>query len=144
MSADLSPPSTDDSAPGERLDFEALAGTDQTSWERADPEKALIEPLGRYGYRVTLPDGDAHLVAVAVEDGEYVGDCDCKAAEYHDDPCAHLSTVRKAAFAGDEDVHGDPVTIPRVDLDAHERGEQAVADGGHVDRAQRADTEGRR
>ena len=138
------PPSTDDHAPGDVVDFQSVAGTDSTSWGRADPQAALIERTGRYGYRVTLPDGDAHLVAVAREDGEHVGTCDCKAAEYHDEPCAHLCTVRKAAFADVEDVNGEPVTIARVDLDAHDRDERAIADGGDVDRARRADMEGRR
>jgi len=144
VSTDRVPPSTDDHAPGELVDFESIAGTESTSWERADPQAALIERTGRYGFRVTLPDGDAHLVAVAREDGEHVGTCDCKAAEYHDEPCAHLCTVRKAAFANVEDVNGDPVEISRVDLDAHEPDERAVADGGYVDRARRTDATGGR
>lgn len=91
---------------------------------------------------MTLPGGDAHLVAVAVDDGQHVGQCDCKAWEYHDAPCAHLCTVRKAAFISATDVKGERVRIPRLDLDAHETDERAVADGGYVDRARRADTEG--
>lgn len=144
MSTDRVPPSTDAHAPGERLNFDAIAGSGETSWARADPEAALIESTGRYGYRVTLPDGDAHLVAVAREDGEHVGTCDCEGWEYNDGPCAHLCTVRKAAFAGVEDVEGEPVTIPRVDLDAHSADERAVADGGYVDRARRTDATGGR
>ena len=121
-----------------------MAGSDATSWQRAAPEAALIERTGRYGYRVALPGGDAHLVAVAHEGGEYVGTCDCEGWEYHDGPCAHLCTVRKAAFLGVTDARDEPVEIPRVDLDAHETGERAVADGGHVDRAQRTDATGGR
>ena len=132
-----SPPSVDTSAPGSRVDFDVLAGSEETSWSRADPEAALIESTGRYGYRVTLPDGDAHLVAIAREDGQHVGTCDCEAWEYHDGPCAHLCVVRKAAFAGVEDMEGEAVTIPRVDLDAHSTDERAIADGGYVERAQR-------
>jgi hypothetical protein len=113
--ADRVPPSTDTHAPGEPIDFETLAGSKETSWSRADPDAALIESTGRYGYRVTLPDGDAHLVAVAREDGQHVGTCDCEAWEYHDGPCAHLCVVRKAAFAGVEDVEGEPVTNRHVD-----------------------------
>jgi len=142
--ADIAPPSTDEHAPGERLDFDALAGSEETSWSRADPEAALIESTGRYGFRVTLPGGEGHLVAVAIDDGEYVGTCDCKAWEYHDGPCAHLCVVRKAAFLGVSDARDEPVSIPRLDLDAHEADERAVADGGYVDRARRADTEVRR
>jgi hypothetical protein len=142
--ADRVPPSTDDHAPGEPIDFDTLAGSEETSWDRADPAAALIESTGRYGYRVTLPGGDAHLVAVAREDGQYVGTCDCEAWEYHDGPCAHLCAVRKAAFAGVEDVECEPVTIPRVDLDAHSADKRAVAYGGYVDRAQRVDAVGGR
>jgi len=142
--ADRVPPSTDQHAPGEPVDYEAIAGTDETSWQRADPEAALIESTGRYGYRVVLPDGDAHLVAVAIDEGQHVGTCDCKAWEHHDGPCAHLCVVRKAAFAGVTDARGEPVQIPRIDLDAHEAGDRAVADGGYVDRAQRTDATGGR
>lgn len=144
MSADRVPPLTDAHAPGEIVDYDAVAGSEETSWQRADPEAALIESTGRYGYRVTLPDGDAHLVAVAREDDEHVGTCDCEGWEYNDGPCAHLCTVRKASFAGVEDVEGEPVEIPRVDLDAHSADERAVADGGYVDRAQRVDATGGR
>ncbi|WP_435119065.1 SWIM zinc finger family protein [Halolamina sp. C58] len=144
MSTDRVPPSTDQHAPGERLDFDEIAGTEETSWARADPKAALIESTGRYGFRVTLPDGDGHLVAVAIEDGEYVGTCDCKAWEYHDGPCAHLCAVRKAAFLGVTDARDEPVSIPRLDLDAHETDECAAADGGYVDRAHRADATGGR
>jgi len=145
MSADRAPPSTEPTAPGESLDFDDLAGTDETSWSRADPEAALIESTGRHGYRVTLRDGaDAHLVAVAIDDGQHVGTCDCKAWEYQDGPCAHLCVVRKAAFADVSDARDESVTIPRLDLDAHEAGERAVSDGGYVDRAQRVDATGGR
>jgi len=144
MSGAKSPPSTDPTAPGEAVDFEEIAGTDATSWARAQPQAALIESTGRYGYRVTLPGGDTHLVAVAVDGGQHVAQCDCKAWEYHEGPCAHVSTVRKAAFIDAVDVKGEPVCIPRLDLDAHETDQRAVADGGYVDRARRAGTEGRR
>ena len=142
--ADRVPPSTDTHAPGDPVDFGDLAGSEETSWERADPAAALIESTGRYGYRVTLRGGNAHLVAVAREDGQYVGTCDCEGWEYNDGPCAHLCAVRKADFAGVEDVEGEAVSIPRVDLDAHENNERAVADGGCVDRAQRAGATGGR
>jgi len=144
VSTDRVPPLTDDHAPGEIVDFERIAGTESTSWQRADPEAALIESTGRYGFRVTLPGGDAHLVAAAVDDSQHVGTCDCRGFEHHDGPCAHLCVVRKAAFAGVEGVDDEPVTIPCVDLDAHETDERAVADGGHVDRARRTDATGGR
>jgi len=139
-----SPPSTEPQAPGKPVDFDRLAGSEETSWQRAQPQEALIESTGRYGYRVTLHGGEAHLVAVAVDDGQHVGQCDCKAWEYHENPCAHLCTIRKAAFLGLEDLQGERVRIPRLDLDAHETDERAVADGGYVDQARRADMEARR
>ena len=140
MNVPRTPPSTNEQAPGELLDFEALAGGDATSWDRADPQGALIESVSRYSYRVALPDGEqVHLVAVAVEDGQHVGTCDCKAVKYHDGPCAHLCTVRKAAFIDERDTRGERVRIPRVDLDAHTTDERAATDGGQVDRARHAD-----
>jgi len=146
VSAPRTPPSADEHAPGTPLDFETLAGTDATSWDRADPQGALIESMSRYSYRVTLPDGEeSHLVAVAIEDGQHVGTCDCKAFEYHEGPCAHLCTVRQAAFIGERDTRGVRVRIHRVDLETHTGDERAATDGGQVDRARRADRmEGRR
>ncbi|QLG27710.1 SWIM zinc finger family protein [Halorarum halophilum] len=147
MSADTpTPPSTDETAPGEALDFDALAGTDTTSWRRADPQRALIESVGRYGYRVALQDGaDVHIVAVALDDDEHVGTCDCRGFEYHDGPCAHLCTVRKAAFIDAKDTHGDSVRIRRIDLDNVHDPERAATDGGHIDRAMHTNAlEGRR
>ncbi|WP_277555016.1 SWIM zinc finger family protein [Halobaculum limi] len=117
MSTPRTPPSTDEQAPGTPLDFEALAGSDATSWDRADPQGALIESVSRYSYRVTLPDGeDAHLVAIANDDGQHVGTCDCKAFEYHNGPCAHLCTVRQAAFIAERDTRGERVRIAHLHM----------------------------
>jgi hypothetical protein len=121
------------------LNFRAERGS--TSWERADATAALIERCNPYGYIVTLPDGQVHTVTYARDDGAYVGRCDCKGWEYRDDPhspCTHLATLRKAEFAGMDDVGGRPITAvdpddehDDVDLDATTS--RAVAtDGGHV------------
>ncbi|QCS43420.1 SWIM zinc finger family protein [Natrinema versiforme] len=84
---------------GEDIDFLEERDADTESWARADPREALIESFGRFGYKVTLRDGESvHYCALGLEDGEYIGRCDCKGWEYHDGPCAHLCTLRKAAF----------------------------------------------
>lgn len=86
---------------GELVDFLEQRDNETESWARADPRDALIESFGRFGYKVTLRDGDdVHYCALGIEDGEYVGRCDCKGWKYHDGPCAHLCTLRKADFLG--------------------------------------------
>ncbi|APW99415.1 hypothetical protein CHINAEXTREME_17285 [Halobiforma lacisalsi AJ5] len=84
---------------GEAVDFLEERDGETESWTRADPREALIESFGRFGYKVTLRDGeDVHYCALGIDDGEYVGRCDCKGWQYHDGPCAHLCTLRKADF----------------------------------------------
>lgn len=96
----------------EPLDFLEQRDDETASWERARPSDALIEPFGRFGYRVTLRDGEeVHYCALGLEDGEYIGRCDCKGWKYHDGPCAHLCALRKAAFIGSialETTDGSP------------------------------------
>ncbi|MCU4926668.1 hypothetical protein OB905_11855 [Halobacteria archaeon AArc-dxtr1] len=95
------PQSTD----GEPLDFLEQRDTNTDSWIRAHPADALLEKFGRYGYKVTLRGGaDVHYCALGIENGEYIGRCDCKGWQYHDGPCAHLCTLRKADFIGVIDV----------------------------------------
>ena len=90
---------------GEPVNFLEERDDDTESWARADPREALIEPFGRFGYKVTLRDGESvHYCALGLEDDEYIGRCDCKGWEYHDGPCAHLCTLRKADFLGLIDV----------------------------------------
>lgn len=84
---------------GEAIDFLEERDSGTESWTRADPREALIESFGRFGYKVTLRDGESvHYCALGLEDSEYLGRCDCKGWEYHDGPCAHLCTLRKADF----------------------------------------------
>jgi len=86
---------------GESVNFLEERDGETESWTRADPREALIESFGRFGYKVTLRDGeDVHYCALGLEDGEYLGRCDCKGWQYHDGPCAHLCTLRKADFLG--------------------------------------------
>ncbi|WP_435358431.1 hypothetical protein [Haloarchaeobius sp. DFWS5] len=134
------------------LDFEAERDRNSQSWQRADPDAALIEPLNRYGWRVLLPDGDqVHHVMLALEDGEYIGRCHtfvdgkltvCDGHHYGQirgdstPECAHLCTIRKADF-GDptDDLHDQPITVQpvtddtvRIDPDTH--ADRIRADGG--------------
>jgi len=143
-SYDPIPQSMDSHAPGDAVNFAPLAESSDTSWQRATPESALIESTGRYGYLVTLPDGDAHLCALAVEDAQHVGVCDCQGWEHNAGPCAHLCTVRKAAFLESNDVRGDTVKVPTVQLDKHNDDERTTQDAAHVDDAQRTDATGGR
>jgi len=142
--SDPIPPSLDSHAPGDAVNFAPLAESSDTSWQRADAQAALIESTGRYGYLVTLPDGDAHLCALAVDDDEHVGVCDCKGWEHNDGPCAHLCTVRKAAFLEISDVRGNTVKLPRVQLGKHNDDERTIHDTAYVDDAQRTDATGGR
>lgn len=114
------------SAPiSEPLDFEAERDAESESWERARPGQALIERMNLYGWRVTLPGGEAHHVALGRDHGAFVGWCDCNGYRYHDGPCAHLCTIRKAAFVSICDVRGERVEIPDDT--------PAVPDGGVVE-----------
>ena len=114
------------------LDFDAEAEARSTSWERADPDRALIERRSWNEWSVLLPDGEkAHICRLERDHGAYVGACDCPGYEHHDGPCAHLCTLRKAEFGHDRDVEGRRVRV--LDAD-EERAQGAVerirADGG--------------
>lgn len=110
------------------LDFRAERDSQSRSWERADPGSALIERFGRFGYKVMLPGGSVHYVALARDDDAWIGRCDCRGFEHHAGPCAHLCTLRKGAFI-------DEVTVESVaGLDDEHAAAQATgevfADGG--------------
>ena len=123
------------------LDFDQAVDEQTTSWQRADPDAAMIEQRTSTTFAVLLPDGDeSHTVTYGKERGAHVGYCDCDGDRYHDLPCAHLCTLRKAEFIGASDVHGQkieaddmgPGTEPEPEL---------IADGG--DRRQPRDGESR-
>lgn len=118
----------------EPLDFDRKRELDSDSWRRARPRKALIERRSWDTWLITLPGGDAHEVALSREHGAYLGTCDCDGFEYHDGPCAHLCTLRKADFIGETDVRGQPIRIfDRKAVDdarADHTVERARADGG--------------
>lgn len=116
-----------DAAPhSEPLDFLAERDDQTRSWQRGDPDEALIESLNRFGWLVTLPDGDAHRCALAREHGAYVGWCDCNGYQYHDGPCAHLCALRKADFIHAHDLEDQRISIP-------ETGDrEAATDGGRT------------
>jgi hypothetical protein len=121
------------------LDFEAERDReDSTSWERADPVAALIEGESDHSWTVSLPDGeDWHHVVLIFDNGVYVGQCDCEGFEYHEGPCAHLCTIRKADTIGYPDINGESIKIERINraagdelADQHDDTERARADGG--------------
>jgi hypothetical protein len=127
----------------EVLDFESEREKGGDSWERAHPRDALVERMNRYGWRVYLPDGEnTHHVVLAREGGKFVGRCHtfddqerltpCKGHQYGDGPCAHLCTIRKAAFINATDADGDIVTV-------HERDDELDVGASHDHRVARAD-----
>ncbi|TKX70823.1 SWIM zinc finger family protein [Halorubrum sp. SP9] len=111
---------------GESINFDRLAGTDDTSWNKAEPYESDIETVSRLGFKVRSPDGEEwHHVVLAREGDHHVGLCDCKGWEYNDGPCVHLCAVRKAAWTGvtpERDINGRTVRI--CDLDAADAAER--------------------
>lgn len=119
------------------LNFEAERDRESTSFDRADPTAALIEQQHEHAWTVSLPDGEGtHRVVLGLENGSYTGGCSCDGFEYHDGPCAHLCTIRKAAAIGYPDVHGTAIQIRPVDRDPD------AAEADHYDDPERARTDG--
>lgn len=127
------------------LDFQAAKDADTESWDRADPEGALIEQIdGRPNvWKVTLPDSsEVYRCRYETERGAYVGHCECKGWHYNrPSPCVHLCTLRQAEFVGAPraaDAHGQPVRAVDADEErAQDHVERALADGGPRRRADR-------
>ena len=126
------------------LDFETGRDEQTESWRRADLRAALIERVAWNRWRVTLPDGEnTHQVCLERDHGAFVGECytldgddrdACPGDAYHDGPCAHLCTVRKAAFGEMTDVRDERVHVfdseDVQDARADHAVEKALADGG--------------
>jgi hypothetical protein len=116
------------------LDFAGARDDGSESWHRAEPARALLEQSGWNRWLVLLPDGEeAHEVRLERDHGAYVGQCDCKGFAYHDGPCAHLCTVRKAAFGRLDDVQGRTVEVVDGDEARADRAverQMARTDGG--------------
>lgn len=94
------------------LDFAAARDDGSQSWRRADPQGALLEQSGWNEWLVFLPDGDdVHEVRLERDHGAYFGRCDCRGFEFHDGPCAHLCTVRKAEFGRLVDARGRTIEV---------------------------------
>ena len=69
-----------------------FAGMDRqsTSWQRADPEAALIEIADTAQWTLTLPDGnDAHTVTLFTDGTNTRGHCTCYGYHFHH-RCTHL------------------------------------------------------
>jgi hypothetical protein len=131
------------------LDFASIRDSESDSWERADPQQALVEIVGLNEWRVTLPDGaSTHVVSMDKHrNGAYTGEChtvdgeQCAARKYNDRrrPCAHLATIRKALLFNDPDARGTPIRcfdrarIERESVDAAiEQSVRATTDGGRI------------
>ena len=122
------------------VDFVDEAHRQSTSWERADPDRALIEQVDTNTYRVMLPGGAVHKCKFGLERGGHVGSCECRGWKYRDDdssPCAHLCTLRKAEFVGDNADDGEPVeavdTFAETDAAGDAAEPELRADGGRPD-----------
>jgi hypothetical protein len=64
---------------GESINFDRLAGTDDTSWNKAVPYESDIETVSRLGFKVRSPDGEEwHHVVLAREGDHHVGLCDVR------------------------------------------------------------------
>lgn len=96
------------------VDFETECQRRSTSWKRAAPmaDATEIRKLNRFTWAVRLPDGQTHVTALLHADDWMEGWCDCKGFEYNGGPCAHLCTLRQAAFVHVEADDGDRVRIP--------------------------------
>lgn len=96
------------------LEFETECQRRTTSWQRAAPmaDDTEIQKLNRFTWTVRLPDGQRHVTALLRREDYFAGYCDCKGFEFNSGPCAHLCTLRQAAFVHVESDDGDRVTIP--------------------------------
>jgi len=104
-----------------------------TSWQRADPEAALIETADTAQWKVTLPDGnDVHTVTLFTDGINTRGHCTCDGYHYHD-RCAHLITIRQAQLLDVLTVDGEIVRIPTLDSDAVEAVERLVANEDEIE-----------
>jgi len=112
------------------VDFETECERRSTSWERAAPmaDDTEIRKLNRFTWVVQLPDGQAHVCTLLRRGDYFAGWCDCRGFEYNDGPCAHLCTLRQAAYVHVKDENGDRVRIPDTDATSG----RAVTDGGEV------------
>ena len=97
-----------------------------TSWQRADPEAALIETADTAQWVVTLPDGDVHTVTLFTDGINTRGHCTCDGYHYHD-RCAHLITIRQAELLDILTLDVEIVRIPTLDAEAVDAVERKVA-----------------
>ena len=112
-----------------KMKYMHFAGMDRqsTSWQRADPEAALIETADTAQWTVALPDGnDAHTVTLFTDGTNTRGHCTCDGYHFHD-RCTHLITIRQAQLLDVLTVDGVIVRIPTLDAEAADAVERQVA-----------------
>ena len=98
-----------------------------TSWQRADPEAALIETADTAQWTVALPDGnDVHTVTMFTDGINTRGHCTCDGYHYHD-RCAHLITIRQAELLDILTLDVEIVRIPTLADEAVDAVERKVA-----------------
>ena len=118
-----------------KMKYMHFAGMDRqsTSWQRADPEDALIEIADTAQWTLTLPDGnDAHTVTLFTDGTNTRGHCTCDGHHYHD-RCAHLITIRQAQLLDMFTVDGDLVRIPTLADEAVDAVERQVANQDEIE-----------
>ena len=105
----------------------AAVDRQSTSWQRADPEAALIETADTAQWTVTLPDGnDSHTVTLYTDGINTRGHCTCDGYHFHD-RCTHLITIRQAQLLDILTIDGEIVRIPTLDAEAADAVERQVA-----------------
>ena len=106
---------------------------DTESWQRADPESALIETVDTAQWTVALPGGnDVHTVTLFSDGINTRGHCTCDGYHYHD-RCAHLITIRQAQLLDIFTVDGEIVRIPTLDAEAVDSVERQVANEDEIE-----------
>ena len=110
-----------------KMEYMHFAGMDRqsTSWQRADPEDALIELADTAQWTVTLPDGDVNTVTLFTDGTNTLGHCTCYGYHFHH-RCTHLITIRQAELL-DVIVDGVLVRIPTLDAEAADAVKRKVA-----------------
>ena len=112
-----------------KMEYMHFAGMDRqsTSWQRADPEDALIELADTAQWTVTLPDGnDTHTVTLFTDGTNTLGHCTCYGYHFHH-RCTHLVTIRQAQLLDVITVDGVIVRIPTLDAEAADAVKRKVA-----------------
>ena len=118
-----------------KMEYMHFAGMDRqswASWQRADPEAALIEIADTAQWKVTLPDGnDVHTVTLFADGTNTRGHCTCYGYYFHH-RCTHLITIRQAELLDVITVDGVIVRIPTLDAEAADAVKRKIANQDEI------------